>query len=314
MNSAVTCAEARSQFWLLEYGELSFDEEERVETHLDACADCREALERDKELYAAFDAASVEPPPSLLRQCRAEFASRLESEEASPAPYGRTAFNGWWEQFTHALTGGFIMRPAGALAMLALGFAGARFMPNFLNSPVGVTEAGINRVRDVKTAGNGQIQILVDETRQRTLSGGLDDSRIRALLLEAAKDPSDAGLRQQSLSVLNAHAQSADVRDAFIYALQHDQNAGVRLNAMQGLKAFAAEPEVRGVLSQTLLSDPNPGIRMQAIDLLAQDSTSNMDRQTIGTLQELMMREDNEYLRQRSQKILEAINASTEIY
>jgi hypothetical protein len=39
-----------------------------------------------------------------------------------------------------------------------------------------------------------------------------------------------------------------------------------------------------------------------------------VDRQIIGTLQELMLREDNAYLRQRSQRILEAANASTEIY
>jgi hypothetical protein len=39
-----------------------------------------------------------------------------------------------------------------------------------------------------------------------------------------------------------------------------------------------------------------------------------VDRQIVGTLQKLMLREDNAYLRQRSQKILEAVNASTEIY
>jgi hypothetical protein len=314
MSSAITCAEARSQFWLLHYGELTFDEEERVETHLDTCADCREALERERELYPAFDGVAIEPPPSLLRQCRAELAARLESEEPAAQPFRSHA--GWWEQFTHALTGGMILRPAGALALLAFGFAGARLMPNFLNSPslLGVAEAGINRVRDVQTTGNGQIRIVVDETHQRTVSGGLDNGRVRALLLEAAKDPNDAGLRQASLTLLHAHAESADVRDALMYALQHDQNAGVRLNAMQGLKPFASQPEVRGALSQTLLSDPNPGIRMQAIDLLTQEPSNNMDRQTVGTLQELMLREDNAYLRQRSQEILEAINASTEIY
>jgi len=146
------------------------------------------------------------------------------------------------------------------------------------------------------------------------LSGGLDDSRIRTLLLEAARDPNDAGLRQQSLALLNARAQSADVRDALLFALQHDQNAGIRLNAMQGLKGFVAEPEVRGVLSQALLGDPNPGVRMQAIDMLTEGSAGSMDRQTVGTLQEMMLREDNDYLRQRSQKILETLNASTEIY
>ncbi len=43
------------QFALLLYGELSFDEEERVDAHLDGCAECRAALEREKSLHAAFD-------------------------------------------------------------------------------------------------------------------------------------------------------------------------------------------------------------------------------------------------------------------
>ena len=33
---------------MLLYGELYFDEEERVESHLDACGECRTALEREK--------------------------------------------------------------------------------------------------------------------------------------------------------------------------------------------------------------------------------------------------------------------------
>lgn len=188
-------------------------------------------------------------------------------------------------------------------------------MPTFLNTPaLGFAEAGINRVRDVRTDADGSIRVMVDETRQRTFSGNVGDNRIRGLLLEAARDPNDAGLRQQSLSLLNTGTQSTEVRDALLYALRHDQNAGIRLNALQGLKGFVTEPEVRGVLSQALLSDPNPGVRMQAIDMLTDGSSNNMDRQTVGTLQELMLREDNIYLRQRSQKILEALNASTEIY
>jgi hypothetical protein len=310
MNNAITCAEARSHFWLLEYGELTFDEEERLETHLDTCADCRAAREREKELYAAFDGVVTEPPPSLLRQCRAELAAQLESE-----PVQQLARPSWWEQFKESLSGGLILRPAGALALLAAGFVFARLMPNVLTpSSIGVAEAAMDRVRDVQTIGQDQVRILVDQTRERTVSGSLNDGRIRALLLEAAKDPNDAGLRQASLTLLNADAGSADVRDALVYALRHDQNAGVRLNAMQGLKAFASQSDVRGALSQTLLSDPNPGIRMQAIDLLTQAPNSSMDRQTVGTLQELMMHEDNPYLRERSQQILQAINASTEIY
>ncbi|HEY6347060.1 MAG TPA: HEAT repeat domain-containing protein [Bryobacteraceae bacterium] len=324
MNREMTCAEARSQFWLLEYGELSFDEEERIETHLDGCAECRGARERDKEIHAGFDSLAVDPSASLLRECRAELEARLRLE---PPP--RATEPGWWEQFASALSARPVLRlvraPVGALAMLALGFAAARLAPSVLNSHLfpGAVQAGMNRVRDVHPFSNGRIQILVDETRQRTVSGASGDPQIQALLLEAARDPADPGLREQSLDLLNKRAPSSEVRDTLVYALRHDDNAGVRLKAIEGLQGFAAEPEVRSALSQTLLSDSNPGVRMRAIDLLTGGEADlnsgigpnlNLDRQVIGTLQELMQREDNAYLRQRSQRILEALNASTEIY
>ena len=100
-------------------------------------------------------------------------------------------------------------------------------------------------MRYVEPASGGRVQIVLDETRQRMVEGRLDDRQIRSLLLAAAKDPSDPGLRAETVNILNANAQSADVRDALVYALRHDQNAGVRLKAMEGLKPFAREPEVR---------------------------------------------------------------------
>ena len=44
----MTCEEARKNLPLFLYGELSFDEEELVEVHMDECAACREALAREK--------------------------------------------------------------------------------------------------------------------------------------------------------------------------------------------------------------------------------------------------------------------------
>ena len=75
MINMMTCQEARAQFALLLYGELSFDEENRIETHMDGCLDCRAALEREKALHAAFDGVAIEPPASLLRECRADLAA-----------------------------------------------------------------------------------------------------------------------------------------------------------------------------------------------------------------------------------------------
>jgi hypothetical protein len=47
---------------------------------------------------------------------------------------------------------------------------------------------------------------VLDETRQRIVSGGLNDQKIRILLLAAAKDPSDPGLRAETVDILNGSA------------------------------------------------------------------------------------------------------------
>ncbi len=321
-HDETTCAAAREQFAMLHYGELSFDEEERVESHLDVCAECRAALSREKAVHASFDALEIQPSPSLLRSCREELRARL-MEEPAPA----VSHAGWWAQFTDMLTrrpAWVVLRPMGALTLVALGFLGARLMPGaFFWSDsrrgdvqaMGLVEPQASRVRYVEPASDGRVQIVLDETRQRVVSGRLDDLKIRALLMTAAKDPSDPGLRAETVDILNTRAQSSDVRDLLIYEMKNDKNAGVRLKAMEGLKPFAQEPAVRGALSQVLLSDANPGLRTQAIDLLTGGANTSGDRQMVSTLQELMQRgEHQDYVRERCRQVLEAMNASVETY
>jgi hypothetical protein len=312
INQALNCADARMLFALLLYGELSFDEEEQVDVHLDGCADCRAALERERLLHAAFDGVAVEPAASLLRECRTELAAGVRRAQVA-----RPVQAGWWNQFVTMLAGASLLRPVGAVALVALGFLGARLTPFLSESlPFGTSPAA--RVSDVETESDGSVRIVVDETRQKTISGNLDDQRIRTLLLEAVRDPNNPGLRADSASLLSRRAQLAEIRGALVYLVGHDQNDGVRLKAMEGLKAFATDPEVRRALSRALLNDTNPGVRTQAIDMLVpgldDPASPNIDRAMIGTLQELMLRENNASVRQRGQRVLEAINASAEIY
>ena len=330
-----TCEPVRAQLALLLYGELSFDEEEAVESHLESCAECRFALDRQREVHAAFDGASVEPPASLLKECRDDLMAALASHQ----PVARS----WWHRLAlgplaHArgsvgVANGTEPRPSGsglsaaawfrpswfkpatAVALLALGYFGARVFPGGAGAFSAMTagDPGSARVRLVQTTPDGRIQITLDETHQRTLSGAADDPHIRALLLAAAKDPADPGLRAETVAILNGSVQSADVRDMLLYALRHDQNAGVRLKAMEGLKGFAQQPEVRTALAGVLLSDENPGLRTQAIDLLTAHGGA-LDREIVGALQQLMRTESNTYVRQRSQHVLQTMNASWEMY
>ncbi len=297
------CTWSREQFALLFYGELSFDQEERVEAHLDRCAACRAALERERALHAALGAIEVEPSPSLLRRCREDLRTRLMNAAPPRTP--------WWESI---LPQSGLLRPVGALTLVAIGFFAARLLPSTNLSGIFNTAsaAGQERVRYVEPAGAGRVQIVVDVTRQRVISGRADEAPIRGLLLAAAKDPSDPGLRAETLGILNAQAASADVRGALIYALEHDHNAGVREKALSGLAPYAADPEVRNALTAVLLGDSNPGLRTKAIDLLTR---GDVDREVVGTLQELMVRgEQLGYVRERCLRVLRAVNASAETY
>ncbi|MBL8221773.1 MAG: HEAT repeat domain-containing protein, partial [Bryobacterales bacterium] len=149
-----------------------------------------------------------------------------------------------------------------------------------------------------------------EEVRQKTLSGRLDDERIRGMLLTAATDPSDAGLRARTLDVLKEQAEQSEVRRALLRALSWDSNPGVRLKAIEALRPVARDPETRRVLAQVLLDDDNPGVRTLAVDLLA----GEVEIDVIGTLQEAVTRESNPYIRQKTLKALREANASVETF
>jgi predicted anti-sigma-YlaC factor YlaD len=76
----MTCEETRKNLPLFLYGELSFDEEELVEGHMDECLACRGALAREKAMFAALDGAEMVPRPELLEESRAELRRRLGQE------------------------------------------------------------------------------------------------------------------------------------------------------------------------------------------------------------------------------------------
>jgi HEAT repeats/Putative zinc-finger len=308
----MTCEDVRKSLALMLYGEISFDDEEAVHTHLESCAECRLRLDRERSMHRALDERELDVSPFLLRECRQTLQASLAAE---PARHGLLA-RFWYElrQIFELPWMPRFARPAGAVALVALGFFGARVMPM-------LTQAGVNtasmlspsnaRVRYVQPGPDGQVQLVVDEMRQRVISGNVDDQRIRAFLLEAAKDPTDPGLRVESVDLLKSQLASDDVRGALLAALQHDPNAGVRLKALDGLRPYAAQADVRQALAHVLLTDNNPGLRTQAIDLLTKNSP---EQQLVGILQELMHKEDNSYIRFRCQKALHQMNASVETY
>jgi HEAT repeats/Putative zinc-finger len=301
----MNCESAVKQLPLMLYGELSFDEEERIHEHVDKCAECKAELKRVQQMQRAFDAVEPEMPATLLQDSRRSLRISLQEATGASRRIPLTARLAEWFSAPSR------WKPAAALTLLAIGFFGGRLVPPTpAVSPARSNEPVATRVRYIQPNEDGDVQLVVEEVRQRVLSGGMDDNRIRTLLLSAARESSDPGVRVETMDLLKSQSGSEEVRHALLAALQNDPNAGVRLKALDALRAVAEENETRRVLSEVLLTDENPGVRTQAIDLL----TQKREPALVGVLQELMTRENNNYVRLKCQKVLQEMNASAEIF
>lgn len=312
----MNCDTVAKQLPLMLYGELTFDEEEIVQQHVDNCLVCQAELDRTRALHQQFDTIEAEVDPVLLANCRRNLriaVSALTDENASR--------HSWWQRLTahlspHGATWNWFGKPVSALSLVALGFFGSRMLPtnggalHFGQMGVADPNPVASRVRFVEPRDSGQIQIVLEETRQRVLSGAMNDDGIRSLLLRAARESADPGVRVETMDLLKGQQESEDVRLALLYALRHDANAGVRLKALEALRPSAADAETRQALAEVLLKDDNPGVRTQAVDLL----TLKREPELVGVLQEIMTRESNNYVRMKCQRALSEMNASVETF
>jgi hypothetical protein len=318
MNTNPNCEDCRELLVLEAYGELSFDQEDAVEAHLSTCAACREERAALARLHAAADDVAVEPSLELLSAAREDLRRELRGIAAATRtmPFWRRWLpqDGFWS---------LAAKPLLASALFAAGFAGARLVPasGTTSAPASAPASAaasalmtpaVRNVRYIEPSADGQIRIVYDEVWQREMAGRVDDKGIREMLLAATRDPEDPGLRLDSMEVLRRRVEREDVRTALVRALETDGNEGVRLKALEALKPFAGEPPVRTVLTRVLVADKSATVRTQTIDLLV--NTRCDEPELAGVLQELMRREENAYIRQRSQSALKAMNASLETF
>jgi anti-sigma factor RsiW len=294
------------------YGELPPDEEDGLEQHLDTCADCARRAESQRALSAALDRREIPPSAALLAECRHDLMRAVYRQETA-APR-RADFSPRGTLVPHWLPSlGPWRMPLGASALLALGFITARLTTPGAASPFGLaslTPDVISSVRSVQPAHDGghpgEVQIVLDETRRRVVSGQVGDSNIQRLILAAAHDENNPALRWESVDLLRSHSDSSPVRELLLNRIAEDPNAGVRLKALDGLKAYTGDPEVRKVLAQVLMHDQSPGVRIAAVDALTAHAGDDM----VGLLQGVVQKEDDTYVRRRCAKALQEMNAS----
>jgi HEAT repeats/Putative zinc-finger len=311
----MNCAEVIREIPLYSYGEVSSQIEEEIESHLSDCAACRQELARHRLFLERLDERPQVADMALLTACRADLRRELAGEETKRPSHSWSGWNWFGWNWADSLRGFSRLHiplriPVGAMALVALGWFGARIVPE----KFGGIRAGLgpmfSTVQSVEPAAPGKVRIAVDEVQRRVVSGDMEDPKIQGMLMNALREESDPNVRAESIGVLQNGADSEEVRQALVDAVSHDPDAGVRLKAIEGLKPYAGDAAVRKTLANVLLKDDNAGVRVQAIDLL----TVHHDDSIVGVLQDVMQKEDDSYIRTRCRNLLEAMKASVGTY
>jgi hypothetical protein len=301
------CEWVRENITLHVYGELADDARHELEQHVARCADCAAELKAEQEFHAVLTRDRAEDPsPNLLAASRMRLQEALETAEQGGF-WRRIAFDpaNWLRQVHFS--------PALASAILILGFAGgvgtsykvighqpAGTIPSSTPTPAEVSITGIRSItQDPQT---NQVNIKYDTVSTQQTEGSMNDQRIQQLLLFAARNNYNSGVRMDSVDLLTQKPDVSQVREALVYALRYDTNPGVRLKALDGLGSFVKDDtRVRDVVLEALVNDSNPGVRTEALRLI---EPVKADGSVRGVLMTLAAKDQSQYIKSQARTML----------
>ena len=301
------CEWVRENIVLQVYGELADDARHELEQHVARCADCAAELKAERDFHALLaESRAAEPSPNLLAASRMRLQEALETAEQGRF-WHRLLFDpaNWLRQVRFS--------PALASAILIVGFAGGMgtmysFIPRTTDvtkeKPAGPpTEASITGITSISEApGSSQIDIKYNTVSTQEASGSLNDQRIQQLLLYAARNNYNSGVRMDSVGLLTQKPTDAHFRDALIYALQYDTNPGVRFKALDALGPYVKDDtQVRDSVLRALVNDSNPGVRTEALRMI---EPVKADGSVRGVLMTLAVKDQSVYIRSQARTML----------
>lgn len=303
------CEWVQQNVLLYVYDELPDDARHELEQHVVRCKDCAAELESVKKFRAGFAQAPMqEPSANFLAASRMRLQEALETAEQG----------GWWSRLifdpVHWLNQ-IRFAPALAAAIFILGFAGGIAATYNVVKPGQPTDLGsirnpqspslssISGVSSiVQQPGSNQVTIKYDTVSPQEARGSLNDSNIQQLLLYAARNNFNAGVRMDSVNLLTQQPNNQHVREALLYALRYDSNTGVRLKALDGLGPYVKDDvQVRDAVLESLMSESNPGIRVEALRLL-QPCVADSSVRIV--LQRLAEKDENRYIRAQARTMI----------
>jgi len=302
------CEWVKENILLYVYNELPDDARYELEQHLARCGDCTAELKSARKFNALLSELPVEEPsPNLVASSRMRLQEALETTQQGGL-WQRLVFDpgAWLRQVRFA--------PALAAAIFIVGFAGgvgatyklvnngggASPVASGTSLPAQASVMGIQSIS--QEPGSNQVTIKYNTVSTQEAQGSLNDQRIQQLLLFAARNNYNSGVRMDSVDLLTQQPNDTHVREALIYALRYDSNPGVRLKALDGLGAYVkSDPRVRDAVLEGLLNDSNPGVRTEALHLL---EPVRADSSVRAVLQRLAENDSNQYIKAQARNVL----------
>jgi hypothetical protein len=204
------------------------------------------------------------------------------------------------------------LAPALTMALLIFGFAGG-VMTTYamLRKPIttptvqgpAADQPAIASITGItQEPGSNKVHINYSTLTPAQAEGSLDDPAIQQLLLFAARNNTNSGVRMDSVALLTQKPEDSKVREALIYALRYDKNVGVRLKSLEALKPYVTEDmRVRDAMLEALMGDSNPGVRTQALNVIRQ---VKQDASVRAVLMQLADKDPNNFIKNESKRIL----------
>jgi hypothetical protein len=311
------CEWVRENIVLSVYGELADDARHELEQHVARCADCAAELKAEQEFHAlleqgrAGDPLLGDPSPNLLAASRMRLQEGLETVKQGSF-FSRLAFDpaNWLLQMKFS--------PALAAVILIFGFAGGvgatyeiygsrhtdtagvASVANPATVPSDAAIAGISSI--VQDPNTNQVSIKYNTVSTQEAQGPLNDQKIQQLLLFAARNNYNSGVRVDSVDLLAQRSGDLQVREALMYALQNDTNPGVRLKSLDALGNYVKnDTNVRDAVLRALVNDGNSGVRIEALRLI---EPVKADGSVRGVLMALAAKDSSQYIKSQARTML----------
>jgi hypothetical protein len=309
----MNCEWVRENIVLEVYGELADDARHELEQHVARCSDCAAELQAEQEFHALLSQdRAADPTPNLVAASRMRLQEALETAQQGTL-FSRLAFDptNWLRQVRFS--------PALASVILILGFAagigttfkiyGPRTAPTvgtILRTDNGnptVTDASIAGISSiVQDPATNQISIKYNTVLPQEYRGPLNDQTVQQLLLYAARNNYNSGVRVDSVDLLAQRSGDMQVREALMYALQNDTNPGVRLKSLGALGNYVKDDtNVRDAVLRALVNDSNQGVRIEALRLI---EPVKADGSVRGVLMALAAKDQSQYIKSQARTML----------